>query len=90
MSNHVSVHLDASSTVKHHCDHDDGEVSLRIVDDPNGLVVCYLMGTLDELVRFADRIVDEVERLRVERNVADLLAEAERRRAERYRFEAVQ
>lgn len=90
MSNLVSVHLDASCTVEHHCDHVDGAVSLRIVDDSNGRLVCYLMGTLDELVRFADRIVDEVERLRGQANVADLLAEAERRRDERDRFEAVQ
>lgn len=91
MSNHVSVHLDARSTVKHHVSHGDGVVSLRIEHpDERSLSAYYLCGSFDELVRFADRIVDEVERLRGERNVADLLAEAERRRDERDRFEAVQ
>ena len=91
MSNHVNVHLDARSTVKHHVSHGDGYVSLRIEHpDERSLSSYYLCGSLDELVRFADRITDEVERLRGQANVADLLAEAERRKQAESRVEAVQ
>lgn len=68
MSNHVSVHIDAKSAVEFHCTLGASDVSLRIEHpDERSLSSYYLMGSLAELERFADRITDEVERLRSER-----------------------
>lgn len=60
MSNHVTVHLEATSGVVFHCEHpEEGDaVSLRITGDHHQVSV-YLGGTPEEIRDLGERLISE-------------------------------
>lgn len=57
MSHHVSIHLDAKSSVGFHCEHED-RVSLLLGGIASPTVV-YLSGTPEEIRELGERLISE-------------------------------